>query len=65
MSRALADMIASSLGNLVVSMSDGSVALLSPENGAGLSVVDTWTAHEFEAWIAAWDYWDTNVIYTG
>ncbi|KAI0689612.1 WD-40 repeat-containing protein [Cytidiella melzeri] len=55
----------SAIGDLVVSMSDGSVALLQPATSAGLSVVDTWHAHDFEPWIAAWNYWDTNTIYTG
>ncbi|KAI0348058.1 WD-40 repeat-containing protein [Trametopsis cervina] len=55
----------SDLGDLVVSMSNGSIALLRPENSTGMAVVDTWQAHDFEPWIAAWNYWDTNVIYTG
>ncbi|KAI0094898.1 WD40-repeat-containing domain protein [Irpex rosettiformis] len=53
------------LGNLVVSMSDGSVALLRPSNTSGLTVTDTWRAHDFEPWIAAWNYWNTYAIYTG
>lgn len=46
-------------------MSNGSAALLSPENGAGLSVVDVWKAHDYEVWTGAWDYWNTNIVYTG
>ncbi|KAL1951932.1 hypothetical protein VTO73DRAFT_1081 [Trametes versicolor] len=53
------------LGNLIVSLSDGSLSLLQPESGAGLTVADSWHAHDFEPWIAAWDYWNTNVVYSG
>jgi len=31
----------------------------------GLSITDSWTAHDYEPWVAAWNYWDTNVIYSG
>ena len=49
---------------IVVSDSKGFVSLLEI-NESELSKVDSWPAHEFEAWIAAFDCWDTNVIYTG
>lgn len=55
----------SGLGNPIVSLSDGSLSLLQPENSAGLTVVDSWHAHDFEPWIAAWDYWNSNVVYSG
>jgi len=55
----------SSLGSLIVSLSDGSLALLCPENTGGLVVVESWHAHDHEPWIAAWNYWDTNVVYSG
>ncbi|KAJ8489776.1 hypothetical protein ONZ51_g2749 [Trametes cubensis] len=55
----------SGLGNLIVSLSDGSLSLLQPEDGTGLAVTDSWHAHDYEPWIAAWDYWNTNVVYSG
>ncbi|TFY69242.1 hypothetical protein EVJ58_g515 [Rhodofomes roseus] len=55
----------SSLGSLIVSLSDGSLALLHPENTTGLIVAESWHAHDHEPWIAAWNYWDTNVVYSG
>lgn len=57
--------ITSCLGSLIVSLSDGSLALLRPEDKIGLAVTDTWYAHDHEPWIAVWNYWDTNVIYSG
>ncbi|KAF8168091.1 WD40-repeat-containing domain protein [Crassisporium funariophilum] len=53
------------LGSLVVSLSNGSLCLLSPVEGCSLSVTETWHAHDYEPWIAAWNYWDTNIIYSG
>ncbi|THH16897.1 hypothetical protein EW146_g3829 [Bondarzewia mesenterica] len=55
----------STVGSLVVSLSNGCLALLQPDNESGLSLTDTWAAHDYEPWIAAWDYWDTNIIYSG
>ncbi|KAJ7181666.1 WD40-repeat-containing domain protein [Mycena crocata] len=57
----------SGIGSLVVSLSNGSLCLLSPTEGSacGLSIVSTWHAHDYEPWIAAWDYWDSSVIYSG
>ncbi|KAF7347828.1 WD-REPEATS-REGION domain-containing protein [Mycena venus] len=51
-------------GSLVVSLSNGSLCLLNPRE-SGLSIADTWHAHDFEPWIAAWDYWDSSLIYSG
>ncbi|KAL4243426.1 Diphthine methyltransferase [Abortiporus biennis] len=55
----------SGLGSLIVSLSNGSLALLEPDSTSELSISSQWEAHEFEPWIAAWNYWDTNVIYSG
>lgn len=55
----------SDLGSLVVSLSNGSICLLNPTDGAGLSVIDTWHAHDYEPWVAAWNYWSNDIIYSG
>ncbi|TFK57301.1 WD-40 repeat-containing protein [Heliocybe sulcata] len=55
----------SALGSLVVSLSDGTLSILRPDSSTGLIPSDSWSAHEFEPWIAAWDYWDPNVVYSG
>ncbi len=52
-------------GNLIVSMSNGSLAFLRPNKDTGLAVTDTWHAHDYEPWIAAWDYWNSSVVYSG
>lgn len=30
-----------------------------------MAVTDSWHAHDYEPWIAAWDYWNTNIIFSG
>ncbi|KAI0778192.1 WD-40 repeat-containing protein [Trametes elegans] len=56
----------SGLGDLIVSLSNGSLSLLRPGEGTdGLSITESWHAHDYEPWIAAWNYWDTNVVYSG
>lgn len=55
----------STLGSLVVSLSNGSLCVLSPDSIGRMSVVDRWHAHDYEPWIAAWDYWDTSIVYSG
>ncbi|TBU48331.1 WD-40 repeat-containing protein [Dichomitus squalens] len=52
------------LGDLIVSLSSGSLSLLRPGD-EGLVEADSWHAHDYEPWIAAWDYWNTNVVYSG
>lgn len=48
---------------IVVSQSDGSISLLDISNE--IKEVVNWSAHSFEAWIAAFDYWNTSIVYTG
>ena len=55
----------SDLGSLIVSLSNGDLCLLNPIEGSKLGVAETWHAHDYEPWIAAWNYWDPNVIYSG
>jgi hypothetical protein len=55
----------SGLGNLIASLSDGSLSLLKPSSQGELIVLDKWHAHDHEPWIAAWNYWDNSVIYSG
>ena len=30
-----------------------------------MTVAENWHAHDHEPWIAAWNYWDTNVLFSG
>lgn len=55
----------SGLGNLIASLSDGSLSLLKPCSQGELTVLGKWHAHDHEPWIAAWNYWDNSVIYSG
>ncbi len=80
---------------MVVSLSDGSVAIVAVSNATRANETDNasrsssdnnnnnssstrsnsnplslrlssrWQAHDMEAWIAAFDYWDLNRVYTG
>lgn len=50
-------------GAIVTSTSDGEVAIL--RGNAHLQTVERWKAHDYESWIAAWDYWDTNSVWSG
>ncbi|KND04073.1 uncharacterized protein SPPG_01515 [Spizellomyces punctatus DAOM BR117] len=49
---------------IIISESDGNIARLSITGG---SIVrsEEWHAHEFEAWISAFNYWETEIVYTG
>ncbi|XP_043599066.1 diphthine methyltransferase [Bombus pyrosoma] len=49
---------------IVVSDSKGFVSLFEL-NENELNEINSWSAHGFEAWIAAFNYWNTNIIYSG
>ncbi|TDL28441.1 WD40 repeat-like protein [Rickenella mellea] len=53
------------VGDLTVSLSDGHVSLLRPSQSSILALSDSWCAHDFECWVSAWNYWDTNVVFSG
>ncbi|KAG7171307.1 diphthine methyltransferase-like isoform X2 [Homarus americanus] len=52
--------------NPLISLSDskGKISLLQLSNQE-LILQDRFLAHEFEAWITAFDYWNPNIVYTG
>ncbi|XP_065366057.1 diphthine methyltransferase [Calliphora vicina] len=54
-----------STNHILVSDSKGGISLLSWTNERSLTKVRTWPAHNFEAWICAFDKWDKNRVYTG
>lgn len=49
---------------IVSSDSKGQLHLLQVED-AGLRAAATWQAHRFEAWVAAFNYWQTEIVYSG
>lgn len=49
---------------VVCSDSAGCISVLSLAEGALMSL-SQWKAHDFEAWIAAFSYWDTQLVYSG
>lgn len=49
---------------VVCSDSAGCISVLSLAEGA-LTALSQWKAHDFEAWISAFSYWDTQLIYSG
>ena len=50
--------------SLVASRSDGHLSIVRPRQSEFI-IANEWPAHDFEPWVTAWDYWDTNVIYSG
>ncbi|XP_049752052.1 diphthine methyltransferase isoform X2 [Elephas maximus indicus] len=51
---------------IISSDSRGQLHLLTVnEAGPGLQAEDSWQAHHFEAWIAAFNYWQTETMYSG
>ncbi|CAG8733898.1 6931_t:CDS:2, partial [Gigaspora rosea] len=51
--------------SIVLSQSDGTVAVMSVDREFGILEKSRWMAHNFEAWIAAFNYHNTNIIYSG
>ncbi|XP_061672049.1 diphthine methyltransferase isoform X3 [Syngnathoides biaculeatus] len=49
---------------VVCSDSAGHVSVLSLDEGS-LMTLSQWKAHDFEAWISAFSYWDTQLVYSG
>jgi hypothetical protein len=50
---------------IVTSHSSGKITLFDVNSTSSVAVVEQWQAHDLEAWIAAFNYWDSRVIYTG
>ena len=50
--------------NIVVSDSNGKIHIISLQQDT-LKIVHSFKAHDFEAWISAYNYWNPNLIYTG
>ncbi|WFD35908.1 DNA topoisomerase [Malassezia cuniculi] len=46
----------------VISQSNGTLARFS---SIEKPVVETWSAHGYEAWICAWNQWNNNIIWSG
>ncbi|KAJ1785856.1 hypothetical protein LPJ59_006049 [Coemansia sp. RSA 2399] len=55
---------AESRPQIATSQSDGSVRLLEFAESR-LETLARWQAHDLEAWITAFDYWNTSVVYSG
>ncbi|CEL57596.1 WD repeat-containing protein 85 OS=Homo sapiens GN=WDR85 PE=2 SV=2 [Rhizoctonia solani AG-1 IB] len=51
-------------GALIVSRSDGSISILRPHESQ-FEVDTTWHAHDYEPWVAAWNYWSPTTAYSG
>ncbi|KAK2120861.1 Diphthine methyltransferase [Saguinus oedipus] len=50
---------------IISSDSTGQLHLLMVnETGSRLQKVASWQAHQFEAWIAAFNYWHTEIVYS-
>ncbi|KAM0793082.1 hypothetical protein ACM66B_000565 [Microbotryomycetes sp. NB124-2] len=55
--------------SIVVSLSNGSICTLDPSSSSSslsdYKVTRRWHAHDFEPWIAAYDCWSPNTVWTG
>lgn len=47
----------------MVSCSDGTISTLGGESE--WAVTESWHTHDFEPWIAAFDCWEPNTVWTG
>ncbi|KAI8376475.1 WD repeat-containing protein 85-like protein [Radiomyces spectabilis] len=50
--------------DVVISHSDGFLSIVAPTESQWIRQ-QHWQAHDLEAWIAAYDYWNTNIVYSG
>ncbi|KAK4054768.1 hypothetical protein OIV83_000692 [Microbotryomycetes sp. JL201] len=50
--------------SIAVSLSDGSLCTLDP-SPTNYKVTRRWHAHDFEPWIAAYDCWSPNIVWSG
>ena len=50
--------------SLIVSCSDGNLCLVQHQEGK-YATTQSWHAHDYEPWIAAWNYTDASVLYSG
>ena len=53
-----------SSSRIIASDSQGMVSMVTVDS-CHLDVSSQWKAHDFEAWIAAFNYWNTNIVYSG
>ncbi|PVG03357.1 WD40 repeat-like protein [Serendipita vermifera] len=49
---------------VVASISDGTICVVE-DTDRTYQLTNTWHAHEHEPWIAAWNYWNISMVYTG
>lgn len=51
---------------MIASQSDGHLSHYALDASSNsLSIVSSWKAHNFEAWVAAFDAWNPSIVYSG